>query len=141
MTPVHHTTDPSPESNDGLVRLIDCPPGLFVFNGSYGFRSEYGPDAYCLESGEYFWGGVSGDKAKRAELLVEPLALEGLIGASFSGFDNGLIEALRAAQNALWQYLSDLKYPPAGDSIERRIAAAAAASNAVDAALTKVVQS
>ena len=63
----------------GLVTLAECPPGLFVFNGSIGFKSEYstdtaGPDAYCLESGEYFWGGTD-NRADRVKLKVSPAYL------------------------------------------------------------------
>lgn len=69
------------------VTLNACPPGPFEFNGSIGFRSEYATtleeprryqvDAYCFESGEYFWGGASGTEA-RAQLVVQPLALSTL---------------------------------------------------------------
>jgi hypothetical protein len=71
------------------VALNECPPGPFEFNGSLGFKTEYGaakwlperdaftvshwPDPYCLDSGEAFWGGVSGQEA-RAALVVQPLA-------------------------------------------------------------------
>lgn len=63
------------------VRLKDCPPGLFLYKGALCFRSEYAtmtetnpnqPDAYVVESGEYFWGGTS-DSAARSNLFVEPL--------------------------------------------------------------------
>ena len=45
------------------VPLKECPPGLFLWNGNLCFRSEYAtmtetnlrqPDAYVVESGEYF---------------------------------------------------------------------------------------
>jgi hypothetical protein len=61
------------------VSLAECPPGLFLFDGNYGFKTEYsddnGPEAYCLGSGEYFSGGTNGDKAKRRTLLVMPCEL------------------------------------------------------------------
>jgi hypothetical protein len=79
-----------------FVTLADCPPGLFRFKGSLGFKSEYGAmelvtppstpgpemrwtvgnraDAYCLDTGEYFWGGAQG-AAERDGLLVEPITL------------------------------------------------------------------
>ena len=69
--------------DDDPVRLKDCPPGLFLWNGNLCFRSEYAtmtetnpnqPDAYVVESGEYFWGGASTSK-ERDELLVQPVAL------------------------------------------------------------------
>lgn len=66
------------------VPLNECPPGPFAYNGSLGFRSEYATtledprrhqvDAYCFESGEYFWGGAKGTEA-RGKLIVQPLAL------------------------------------------------------------------
>jgi len=42
------------------VTLEECLPGLFVFNGTLCFKSEYhtdkgSPDAYVVSSGEYFW--------------------------------------------------------------------------------------
>ena len=70
------------------VTLAKCPPGLFLWNGTLGFKSEYGamepvdlgktwtigngPDAYCADSGEYFWGGTS-NHADRAKVLVMPI--------------------------------------------------------------------
>mgnify|MGYP001590466193 CR=1 FL=1 len=57
--------------------LSECPPGLFIFNGSIGFKSEYStpegsPDAYVVSSGEYFWGGTADRKARDA-LTVTPI--------------------------------------------------------------------
>lgn len=75
------------------VTLAECPPGLFLWNGMLGFKSEYGamkpddatsgkywkvgnqPDAYCADSGEYFWGGASNEN-DRAKLLVYPISAE-----------------------------------------------------------------
>lgn len=58
--------------------LEDCPPGLFLFDGRYGFKTEYrdqnGPEAYCVESGEYFWGGTS-DVKLRKKLIVTAIVL------------------------------------------------------------------
>lgn len=57
------------------VTLSVCPPGLFLFDNKYGFRTEYtdenGPEAYCVESGEYFWGGAKNSK-DRSLILVNP---------------------------------------------------------------------
>ncbi|WEK05731.1 MAG: hypothetical protein P0Y65_05610 [Candidatus Devosia phytovorans] len=70
-----------------LVSLDDCPPGLFWFDGSLCFKSEYSQlrgtpdnrlmqcDAYVVASGEYFWGGTS-DVAARSELMVQPIHFE-----------------------------------------------------------------
>jgi hypothetical protein len=77
-----------------LVTLAECPPGLFMFGDTLGFKTEYGamrcvppfdvpgdqlrwtvsqlPDAYVVASGEYFWGGTSSHK-DRAKLLVTPV--------------------------------------------------------------------
>lgn len=57
------------------VKLAECPPGLFVFDGHLGFRSEYGDDAYVVQSGEYFWGGTD-KRPERAELIVQPCITE-----------------------------------------------------------------
>lgn len=76
------------------VTLAACPPGLFLWNGTLGFKSEYGAmepvgisphhqqwkvgnrvDAYCADSGEYFWGGTS-NHDDRAKLLVYPISAE-----------------------------------------------------------------
>lgn len=50
---------------DQTVSLLDCPPGLFVFEGEIGFKAEYHsnlPDrmeVYCVSSGEEFWGDTT----------------------------------------------------------------------------------
>ena len=65
------------------VTLSSCSPGLFLFNGTLGFKTEYdtiglnghplnSPEAYVVASGEYFWGDTS-DRGKRDELLVRDL--------------------------------------------------------------------
>lgn len=60
-----------------LKSLVNCPPGLFQYGSMLGFRSEYGDDAFCVSSGEFFWGGVGGDRAARNALLVQPLVVIG----------------------------------------------------------------
>ena len=66
---------------DDLVTLGDAPPGLFLYQGTLGFKSEYKTeslshpgfwqsDAYVVESGEYFWGGTS-DPVEREKLMVD----------------------------------------------------------------------
>lgn len=66
-----------------FVTLNECPPGLFrTEDGAYGFKSEYSTevkegvqcDAYCLESGEYFHGGVK-TVEERGALKVKPVDL------------------------------------------------------------------
>lgn len=84
------------------VRLIECPPGLFRFGDTLGFRSEYAtvtannpyqPDAYVVESGEYFHGGAQ-SSLERSDLMVEPLPTS-LIAAA-----PDLLAALDALLNA-----------------------------------------
>ena len=52
--------------------LDDCPPGLFLFQGNIHCKSEYGSDAYCGDSGEFFWGGAESHQERHA-LKVIPL--------------------------------------------------------------------
>ncbi|WP_312814389.1 hypothetical protein [Brevundimonas sp.] len=72
------------------VTLAECPAGLFFWNGSLCFKSEYGAiepddatngklwkvgnriDAYCADSGEFFWGGAK-THDERARLIVYPI--------------------------------------------------------------------
>ncbi|WP_343526922.1 hypothetical protein [Sphingomonas sp.] len=80
----------------GRVTLADCPPGPFLYDGTLGFKTEYRamvqapwtnpappeplyltsrwPDAYCLATGEAFWGGTTRHR-DRATLLVMPVTL------------------------------------------------------------------
>lgn len=80
----------------GRVTLADCPPGPFLFDGTLGFKTEYRamvsapsncrtgpeirfmtsrwPDAYCMATGEAFWGGTTRHR-DRAALLVLPIVL------------------------------------------------------------------
>lgn len=78
------------------VTLGECEPGLFWFGETLGFKSEYKTknssgiyqsDAYCVESGEYFWGGAKGAVAREA-LLVRPIAS---MPAATEGEDSGLL--------------------------------------------------
>lgn len=59
--------------------FADCPPGLFRYAGMLCFKSEYSShpgqqDAYCVDTGEYFWGGTR-DVAARRALIVTPVDL------------------------------------------------------------------
>lgn len=84
------------------VSLNDCPPGLFWFGQTLGFKSEYTTvlenprryqcDAYVVESGEYFWGGAKGSE-ERGKLLVRPVTRP-------SPVVDGLADALAAAYTA-----------------------------------------
>lgn len=106
------------------VTLAECPPGLFLWNGTLGFKSEYGAmepvgisphhqlwkvgnraDAYCADSGEYFWGGTS-NHDDRAKLLVYPVSADAVAMVASHG-----PSALRAqpqaredAQPFMWAY-------------------------------------
>ena len=60
--------------NGWPCKLSECPPGLFVYQGSVCFKTEYRVDGFSecyAESGEVFWGGTS-DKELREELVVQP---------------------------------------------------------------------
>ena len=88
-------TEITPEALEACT-LADCPPGLFMFNGMMGFKSEYTTtlenprryqcDAYVVESGEYFHGGAKSTQ-DRAALIVIPLRTGQLILAQPSGDD------------------------------------------------------
>ncbi len=70
------------------IRLGDAPVGLFEFDGTIGFKSEYGKiktdekgtfvqvEAFVVCSGEYFWGGAETSR-ERNDLLVTPLYIKG----------------------------------------------------------------
>lgn len=71
--------------SEGFVTLADCPPGMFqTVEGRLGFKTEYMheserdgryyPEAYVVESGEFFWGGAE-DHPARAALMVRPIAV------------------------------------------------------------------
>lgn len=82
-------TEVTPEALE-VCTLDECPPGLFMFNGIMGFKSEYTTtldnprryqcDAYVVESGEYFHGGAKNTQ-ERAALVVTPLRTGQLIPA------------------------------------------------------------
>ena len=59
--------------NKGLVKLKDCPIGLFITNNTLCVKTEYGnDDAYIVWSGERFWGGAK-KIAEIGEVLVLPI--------------------------------------------------------------------
>lgn len=71
---------------DEECTLNNCPPGLFLFRGRVYFKSEYRTqttdggyqvDAYCIDSGEYFWGGAASSEA-RGMLIVRPVSSDAL---------------------------------------------------------------
>jgi hypothetical protein len=78
------------------IPLWKCPPGLFLFEGSLGFKTEYGAitgkdigngkvewimtggsDVYCVSSGEVFCGPAKTHE-ERENLLVTPVNVEDL---------------------------------------------------------------
>jgi|DEB0MinimDraft_3_1074331.scaffolds.fasta_scaffold170521_2 hypothetical protein len=111
-----------------LVSLDECPEGLFLFNGTLCFKSEYHTqsqvtgysqcDAYVVSSGEYFWGGASTAK-ERGALLVEPVAAD-------------IIDALTKENERLRELLADMDRtiewgaacPAFGHQFQERIEAA-----------------
>lgn len=56
---------------DFEMELKECPPGLFLFKDTLGFKDEYGSDPYCTNTGEYFWGGAT-NATERGKLKVIP---------------------------------------------------------------------
>lgn len=79
----------SAAATQGECSLNECPPGLFMFNDTLGFKSEYTTtlenprryqcDAYVVESGEYFHGGAR-DTQERGALMVRPIRTGQLVG-------------------------------------------------------------
>ena len=60
--------------NKKLVKLKDCPIGLFVKGNTLCVKTEYGNnDAYIVWSGERFWGGAE-TIAGIGEVLVLPIS-------------------------------------------------------------------
>lgn len=57
---------------NGLVKLKDCPIGLFIKGDTLCVKTEYGNESYIVWSGEYFWGGAK-TKAEMGEVLVLPI--------------------------------------------------------------------
>jgi hypothetical protein len=99
--PVATPNQPQPDAGAGLCTLNDCPPGLFRFDGTLCFKSEYGRnngqcDAYVVSSGEYFWGGTS-TPGPRGQLLVTPLPEEQLAATPAPQSAPQAAEALREA--------------------------------------------
>lgn len=64
--------------NGWPIRLCDCPPGLFEFNGNFHLKTEYGlTEVYVCDSGEVFWGGTDTPE-ERAKLIVVPARIEAI---------------------------------------------------------------
>jgi hypothetical protein len=62
-----------------LCTLADCPIGLFLYQDTLCFKSEYGDNdgfvhAYIVWSGEYLWGSPNAKtKYEQSQLMVLPL--------------------------------------------------------------------
>ncbi len=56
-----------------LVKLKDCPKGLFVHDDTLCVKTEYGTESYIVWSGEFYWGGAK-TKAEIGENLVLPIS-------------------------------------------------------------------
>lgn len=57
-----------------LVKLKDCPIGLFIKGDTLCEKTEYGnDDAYIVWSGERFWGGAK-TLAELGDVLVLPIS-------------------------------------------------------------------
>ena len=56
-----------------LVKLEDCPIGLFIKDDTLCVKTEYGNDAYVVCSGEFFWGGTA-TQDERNKVMVLPIS-------------------------------------------------------------------
>lgn len=55
-----------------LIPLKDYPSGLFICGDTLCVKTEYGNEAYIVESGEYFWGGAK-TKEGIGDVLILPI--------------------------------------------------------------------
>jgi len=60
------------EPNGWPCKFFECPIGLFLSEDTLCLRTEYGDDAFIIESGESFWGPAPQTKKSRAECVVQP---------------------------------------------------------------------
>jgi len=61
-----------------MIRLDECPIGLFMAGGELCLKTEYGNndgriDAYIVSSGEMFWGAAPQTVASQRAQMVEPV--------------------------------------------------------------------
>jgi hypothetical protein len=56
-----------------LVKLKDCPKGLFMHGNTLCTKTEYGVESYIIWSGEYYWGGAE-TKDEISDCLVLPIS-------------------------------------------------------------------
>ena len=76
-SPLPETQIGSSQMKDGLVRLDECPVGLFMFHETLCLKTEYRTsagkvEAYIVESGEFF-AGAEPDPVKHSALMVKPI--------------------------------------------------------------------
>ncbi len=93
MSETQEHIKPAPECGPP-VTLAQAPTGLFVHDGSLGFKAEtetknprtgtMQTDAYTVPGGEYFWGHALTPEAREA-LIVRPVTWQE-IDEDFSGF-------------------------------------------------------
>ena len=98
------------------VSLDECPVGLFLFNGTLAVKTEYCTtsryiairqvDAYIVESGEYFWGGVS-TPTERAALMVTPCEVGRVGGLTTMSEPVRRLEGCEALVQEAWQRVRD----------------------------------
>lgn len=73
--------------------LIDAPVGLFMYDGIMGFKTEYMTngfvEAFVVESGEYFWGGVKTSE-ERNNLEVTPIEAEPVVYGKWKWDENAI---------------------------------------------------
>lgn len=50
------------------------------------------------------------------------------------------LKVLKEAESALWQYMSDLQFPPSGDSVDRRLERAKRAASDLGALIERQTQ-
>lgn len=109
------------------VTLNNCPPGLFWFGETLGFKSEYTStlenprryqcDAYVVESGEYFHGGARSTE-ERGRLMVRPIEADILYRPapeSHPPRNDAAVEALREARRIIAGIDDYMKRPDRGD--------------------------
>jgi hypothetical protein len=104
-----------PANNPGQIRtswrplcmLAECPPGLFRYGRTLGFKSEYG-DVYCTATGEAFWGGTT-NAATRNALMVLPIyeKEDGSPSGAAPGYGHEWTivvraDSLQGAKDAVW---------------------------------------
>ena len=58
--------------NGRPCKLSECPVGLFLSGTTLCVKTQYGCDAFIIESGESFWGPAPQTKKSRDGCMVQP---------------------------------------------------------------------